>query len=238
MSQASLCRSSWQIVSAFMLLCSLANADTVTSVSCSTPTAPFATGASNCDALGSYGYSQATAGFSEVMPTTASQAAVINARSTASALQFGAHGVAGTATAQSSVDLGIIFDTTGAVRSGLLELSFLQNTWVTPVNGLMKESLTVGSYSISPEGSSLSTIWIPIELGSQFGFEYLQSIAAIGSSIKRPPAAGRSIRKSHCKPLKPTGRPACSYLTLPGTRQSCWRLQSLEPSGWCCLVLH
>jgi hypothetical protein len=158
-------------------------ASTITSVTCATPTAVLATGAASCDAIGLYGYSQAVVSTGITLPGTATDAAVIQASSSASALQTGVHGIVGTATAQSSAEIGIIFDTTGPVRSGLLELSFLQNTWDAPLNGYLSQSLAIGSYSANPNGSSLSSIWIPIELGSQFGFDYTQSIAAIGSSI-------------------------------------------------------
>jgi hypothetical protein len=164
------------------LLAGGAAGDTVTSVSCATPTASFVTGPASCNVLGSYGFSQASVNSGIVLPATAGDAAVINASSSVSALQTGIHGITATATAQSSADIGIIFDTSGAVRNGYLELSFLQNAWEIPENGAISESLTIGSYTASPDGASLSSIWIPIQLGTQFGFNYLESVAAIGSS--------------------------------------------------------
>jgi hypothetical protein len=172
----------------FGLACGSASADTVTSVSCATPTAPYAIGGASCGATGSYGYAQATVSSSVVLPGTASNPAVIDASSGVTALQTGVHGLTGTATAQSSANIGITFDTGGPVRDGYLELNFLQYAWRAPVNGVISELLTIGSYSASPDGSSLSSIFIPIQLGTQFGFEYLQSAAAIGSS-----AGGLSI---------------------------------------------
>ena len=159
------------------------SADTVTSVSCSTPTVALAIGSATCDAVGSYGYSQAAVSTNINLPATASDAAVITADSSVSALQVGVHGITGTATAQSSTDIGIIFDTTGPLRNGLLELSFLQDGWTTPINGYISDSLSVASYRVNPNGSSLSSIWIPVQLGTDFGFDFQQSLAAIGSSI-------------------------------------------------------
>jgi hypothetical protein len=179
----------WQIHPCSILLLGLilaafpGAADTVTSVSCATPTAPLATGASTCDAAGLYGYTQGNVSTNISLPATAADAATITANSSVSALQTGVHGISQTATAQASANIGIIFDTTGSLRNGLLELSFLQNGWTSPINGYMSESLSIGSYSVNPNGSSLSSVWIPIQLGSQFGFDYQQSIAAIGSSI-------------------------------------------------------
>ena len=97
-------------------------------------------------------------------------------------MQYGVHGIAGTATAQSSADIGILFDTSGPLRDGLLELNFTQNAWQMPSNGYLSELLTIGSYTVDPNGNSLISIWIPIQLGSQFGFDYLATVAAIGSS--------------------------------------------------------
>ena len=172
----------------FALACGSAPADTVTSVSCATPTAPFVIGAASCDAIGSYGYAQATVASSVALPGTAGHPAVIEANSVVAALQTGVHGLTGIATAQSTANVGILFDTGGPVRNGYLELYFLQNAWHAPVNGVISELLTIGSYSASPDGSSLSSILIPIQLGTQFGFDYMQSVAAIGSS-----AGGLSI---------------------------------------------
>lgn len=171
----------FRLMMAVALSAGLAAADTMTSVSCATPTAALQTGTSSCDAPGSYGYSQATVRSNVLLPSTASEAAVIKAVTSASAMQFGTHGIAGTATAQSMADIGIIFDTAGAARSGLLELNFTQNAWAAPVNGFISESLSVGSYRVTPGGSNFS-IWIPIQLGGEFGFDYAQSLTAIGSA--------------------------------------------------------
>jgi hypothetical protein len=164
------------------VLAGCAAADILAAVSCSTPTAAFQTNGSSCDAMGSYGYSKAAVSSSVELAATASGAAIIEATSTASLMQGGTHGITGTATGQSSADIGIIFDTTGAVRNGLLELSFAQSSWTAPLNGYISENLTIGTYTVAPDGSKLSAIWIPIELGSAFGFDYVQSLAAIGSS--------------------------------------------------------
>lgn len=165
-----------------MALGAAAKADTITSVSCSTPTAAFQTDTAACDAIGRYGYSQASVTTGVALPASASDTAVINVNSSAAALQYSLHGIGGTATAQSAADVGIVFDTTGATRNGWLELSLTQNAWTTPVNGAISGSLSVGSFSAASDGGNLTSIWIPIQLGTQFGFDYVTNLIAIGST--------------------------------------------------------
>jgi hypothetical protein len=158
-------------------------ASTVTSVSCSTPGSPYLVSSTSCYQLGLDGYSRGAVNTTVSLPSTAASAALITASSNASALESSFRGVTATATAISAADIGIIFDTTGALRNGLLEMSFTQDSWTRPVNGYLSESLSVASYSVDPNGSSIRSVWIPIQLGTDFGFEYKESVTAISSAL-------------------------------------------------------
>jgi hypothetical protein len=153
-----------------------------TSVTCSSPGAAYLTNSASCYALGTEGYAQGGVTTSVSLPTSASGAGVISADSTASALETTIRGLTATATATASANIGITFDTTGPVRNGLLELTFDQLTWTPPANGYTNESLSVASYSVNPDGSNVS-VWIPIQLGTDFSFEYQQSLTAISSGL-------------------------------------------------------
>lgn len=157
-------------------------ASTITSVSCTSPGAPYITNSASCYALGTEGYAQGGVTASVSMPASASAAVVISADSTASALETTIRSVSATATGTSSADIGVTFGTAGLVRDGLLELSFNQLVWTPPANGYMYETLSVASYGVSPAGSSLN-VWIPIQLGTNFDFDYQQSLIAISSGL-------------------------------------------------------
>jgi hypothetical protein len=154
----------------------------ITSVTCSSPGAPYTTNTSNCYALGTEGYAQGAVTASVSLPSSISGAAVIDANSTASAIENTIRGIATTATGTSAATIGVTFDTNGPVRNGLVELTFQQLGWTPPVNGYTYESLSVASYSVTPNGTSFA-VWIPIQLGTEFSFDYQQSLIAISSGL-------------------------------------------------------
>ena len=158
-------------------------ASTVTSVTCASPGVSLGTGTTICDAQGTNGYASAGANAVVILPTSASGPAMVDATSTATSLETTSHGFTAIATATSSDDISIIFDTVGPVRNGLLELNFAQNTWTHSANAILHESLAIGSYSTNPNGSNLASVWIPIQLGKNFGFNYVQSILAISDAF-------------------------------------------------------
>jgi hypothetical protein len=160
----------------------IGSADTITAVTCTSPGAPYVINSSSCHAVGTEGYAQGNVATSVSLPSNLSGAAVIDANSTASAIENTIRGIATTATATSSANIGVTFDTTGPVRNGLLELTFAQLGWTPPVNGYTYESLSVASYSVNPDGTSF-TVWIPIQLGTDFSFDYQQSLIAISSGL-------------------------------------------------------
>ncbi len=157
-------------------------ASTITSVTCSSPGAPFANVANTCSAVGTNGYASATSSAGVLLPANANEAATITVVSTGSALETTIRALSTTAIATSSANVGVIFGTTGPLRNGLLELSFDQTAWIAPVNGSLSEWLAVASYSGDPNGGNLN-VWIPIQLGSDFGFDYQESLTAISSGL-------------------------------------------------------
>lgn len=173
---------SCKLIFGLALLSGLSVASSITSVTCSSPGAPFASALNNCSAVGTNGYATATASANVLLPTSANQAAIITSDSTGSALETTIRALSTTATATSSANTGIIFDTTGPMRNGLLEISFDQLAFTSPINGSLAESLAVASYSANPDGQNLN-VWIPVELGTDFGFDYQQSLTSISSGL-------------------------------------------------------
>jgi len=157
-------------------------ASTLTSVTCASPGAAYAVAATDCGALGTNGYARASVSSSVTLPSSATQAANIQLSSTVTALETTFRGIATSATATASADVGLIFDTTGAARNGLLELTFNQTAYTRAVDGIISQSLAIGPAN-PILGGSAQTIWIPIQLGSEFGFEYKQSVSALGNAF-------------------------------------------------------
>jgi len=155
-------------------------ADTISSVSCSTPAAALVTGTSSCSAS-YYGYANASSISSVTLPAGAGQPLQIDSDSSGTAMLSGVRGIGGYSTAEASTDLTINLDTAGPVRAGYLELNFLQNSWTTPAFGSISELLTIGTYSVSPDGQDLS-IFIPVQLGTDFGLSFLDSLTVNGDA--------------------------------------------------------
>jgi hypothetical protein len=168
------------LVAAVSLSTGIGLCDIVNSVSCSSPGAALSTGSSTCSAS-EYGYASATVGASVTLPTTAAQAAQIDTSASGSAVLGTVRGISSYSTAQASSDININFDTTGPVRSGFVELTFLQGAWAQPSFGSLSELLTIGSYSFSPDGQNLS-IFLPMELGTEFAFSFLDDLTINGDA--------------------------------------------------------
>jgi len=155
-------------------------ADTINSVSCSTPAAALVTGSSSCSAS-YYGYANASSVSSVTLPAAAGQALQIDSNASGTALLPGVRGIGAFSTADASSDVTINLDTTGPVRNGYLELNFLQNSWTAPQFGSISELLTIGTYSVSPNGQNLS-VFIPLQLGTAFGFHFLDNLTVNGDA--------------------------------------------------------
>lgn len=168
------------LCAALSLTGGVALCDIVNSVSCSTPGAALSTGSSSCTAA-EYGYASATVGASVTLPTSAAQAAQIDSSASGSAILGTVRGISSFSTAQASSDININFDTTGPVRNGYLELTFLQGAWAQPSFGSLSELLTIGSYSFTPDGQNLS-IFLPMELGTEFAFSFLDDLTINGDA--------------------------------------------------------
>jgi hypothetical protein len=163
-----------------LVVASGALADTVNSVSCFTPGAALITGATSCSAA-FYGYANASSTSSVILPSYVGQALDIQTSASASALLGSARGISAFSTAQSSTNLAISLDTTGPVRNGYLELNFLQTSWTAPAFGSINELLTIGTYSVNPNGQTFS-VFIPVELGTSFNLTYLNNLIVNGDA--------------------------------------------------------
>jgi hypothetical protein len=155
-------------------------ADTINSVSCSTPGAMLVTGSSSCSAS-DYGYASASSVSSVTLPGSAGQALEIDSNASGSALLGGVRGIGAFSTAEASSDVSINLDTAGPVRNGYLELNFLQDSWTAPAFGSLSELLTIGTYSASPDGQDLS-VFIPVQLGTDFSLNFLGSLTVNGDA--------------------------------------------------------
>jgi hypothetical protein len=158
----------------------VALADTVNSVLCSTPGAGLATGSGSCSAA-YYGYANASAVTSVTLPAAAGQALQIDSDLSGTALLGGVRGITEFSTAESLTNVALNLNTTGPVRSGYLELEFLQSSWTTPGFGSISELLTIGQYSVSPDGQNLS-VFIPIQLGTAFSLDFSDSLTVNGDA--------------------------------------------------------
>ncbi len=163
-----------------MLTAGVGLSDIVNSVSCSTPGAALTTGSSTCSAS-EYGYASATVGASVTLPGSAAQAAQIDSSASGSAILGTVRGITSYSTAQASSNININFDTTGPVRSGFVELTFLQGAWAQPSFGSLSELLTIGTYSFTPDGQNLS-IFLPMELGTEFAFSFMDDLTINGDA--------------------------------------------------------
>jgi hypothetical protein len=168
------------VFASFVMHCGVALGDSVNAVSCSTPGAGLMTGTVSCSAA-FYGYANATSTSSISLPSSVGQPLEIDAADSASAMLGGARGISSLSMAESTTDVALNLDTAGSVRNGYLALNFLQSAWTTPGFGSLSELLTIGGYSVSPDGQNLSVL-IPIELGTAFGLNYLDSIVANGDA--------------------------------------------------------
>lgn len=168
------------VFAATLIHSQVALADSVNAVSCSTPGAGLVTGTVSCSAA-LYGYANASSTSSVALPSSIGQPLEIDADGSASALLGGARGISALSMAESTTDVTLNLDTAGSVRNGLLALNFQQSSWTTPGFGSISELLTIGSYSVSPDGQNLS-ILIPIELGTDFSLSYVDSILANGDA--------------------------------------------------------
>jgi hypothetical protein len=168
---------------ALAILCissGISRADSINSVSCSTPGAALVTAASSCSAA-DYGFANATSTSTVTLPSSVGQAAEIDSSASVSALLGGSRGISAFSTAQSSTSVSIEFDTAGPVRNGFLALSFLQTEWAAPTFGNISEVLSIGNYIASPNGQNLS-VFIPIQLGTDFSFSYQDTLVSNGDA--------------------------------------------------------
>ncbi len=138
------------------------------------------TGSASCSAS-YYGYANASSLSSVTLPAAAGQALEIDSAASATALLPGVRGIGAFSTAQASGNVAINLDTTGPVRNGYLELNFLQNSWTAPGFGSISELLTIGTYSVSPDGQDLS-VFIPIQLGTDFALDFADSLTVNGDA--------------------------------------------------------
>jgi hypothetical protein len=175
----------------FLLSSAILAADTLTGVTCSTFGAALVTDASSCYAAGSSGYSQASSSAS----VTVSGAVSLSAETEASGVQGGIRGIGASSNATASADVQLNLNSAGPLRPGLLEVTLSQLAWQVPYAGSLSETLTIGSVTYTLSSASLAGFSLPVELGTAFGLDLMQSIslqasafsgfssAAIGSAI-------------------------------------------------------
>ncbi len=176
----------------FLLLGSaIVAADTVTSVTCATFGTPLVSNASSCYAAGSNAYSQATSSGSVTVASTV----LVSEETEASGLQGGIRGIGATSNASASADIQVNLASAGSVRQGLLEVTLTQLAWQIPYSGSLSEELTIGSNTYTLSGTSLPEFSVPVELGTAFGLDLMESLslqasvfsgfssAAIGSDV-------------------------------------------------------